>query len=110
MNCKIVHNPPFSVVCHPIEATSASICCNSTVKQDLDDNHSPDEIASSQTIVMYVVWYASLELSTPLHELPQIYAQRLPKFDSTSKIIAMKHVNRVFDFMDLQEVDYEDKK
>jgi hypothetical protein len=107
---KTVHEPPLTVFCHHSETASIFIGCNSIPKQDSDDKNSQVDTVSSQKAVMYVARYAPLKLSSPLHELPQNYGQRIPKFDNTGKITARQHVSRVIDFMDLEEVDYEDVK
>jgi hypothetical protein len=49
--------------------------------------------------------YAPLVLDTPLHAMPQDYQTRLPQFDVTRPLNAQQHVDKMNDYLDLQEVD-----
>lgn len=53
--------------------------------------------------------YAPLNLHTQLNPLPQNFIQILPQYDGTCEITA-RHVDKVNDFIDLEEVDEEDVK
>ena len=59
---------------------------------------------------MTTVWYASLIFSFPLHELLKNCDQRLPQFYGTSNITTRKHVEKIINFIELEEVDHEDVK
>ena len=54
--------------------------------------------------------FAPLALPTALHDLPQNYAQRISLFDGEGNFIARQHMDRFEDFIDLEEVDYDDAK
>jgi hypothetical protein len=49
--------------------------------------------------------YAPLVLAAPLHAMPQDYQTRLPQFDATGAVNAQQHVDKMNDYLDLQEVD-----
>jgi ribonuclease HI len=49
--------------------------------------------------------YAPLVLVAPLHAMPQDYQTRLPQFDATGPLNAQQHVDKMNDYLDLQEVD-----
>jgi hypothetical protein len=49
--------------------------------------------------------YAPLVLAAPLHAMPQDYQTRLPQFDATGPLNAQQHVDKMNDYLDLQEVD-----
>lgn len=93
-----------------LEAANASHLNIGCFKQDPNSRHSPTSTNSSQTSVMTIVRYASLNLSFPLHELLKNYDQRLPQFDGTGDITTRKHAGKIIDFIDLEEVDHEDAK
>jgi hypothetical protein len=57
-----------------------------------------------------VARYAPLILAAPLHNMPQDYQTRIPRFDGTRNMTAQQHVDKMNDFFDLQEVDEEDVK
>lgn len=54
--------------------------------------------------------YAPLVLPAQLHDLPLNYGQRLPQYDGIGEFTAKQHVDKVIDFMDLEEVDHDDVK
>lgn len=54
--------------------------------------------------------YATLVLPTHFNDLPKNYVQRLPQYDGTGETTAKQHVDKVNDFVDLEEVDHEDVK
>jgi hypothetical protein len=49
--------------------------------------------------------YAPLVLAAPLHAMPQDYQTRLPQFDAKGTLSAQQHVDKMNDYLDLQEVD-----
>jgi hypothetical protein len=49
--------------------------------------------------------YAPLVLAAPLHAMPQDYQTRLQQFDATGTLNAQQHVDKMNDYLDLQEVD-----
>jgi ribonuclease HI len=49
--------------------------------------------------------YAPLVMAAPLHAMPQDYQTRLPQFDATGPLNAQQHVDKMNDYLDLQEVD-----
>jgi len=55
-----------------------------------------------------VAQFSPLLLLGQLASLPQNYGQRLPLFYGTSDITTKKHVDKLIDFIDLEEVDEED--
>jgi hypothetical protein len=54
--------------------------------------------------------FAPLILPTQLHDLPQDYNLRIKLYDAKGNISAQKHLDWFNDFVDLEEVDYEDVK
>jgi hypothetical protein len=54
--------------------------------------------------------FSPLALPVALHDLPQNYAQRIKQFDAEGDITTQQHLDRFIDFIDLEEVDYEDVK
>ena len=52
--------------------------------------------------------FAPLVLRAALHDLPQNYAQRITLYEGERNFIAQQHVVRFKDFIDLQEVSYDD--
>lgn len=57
-----------------------------------------------------VVRYAPLVMPAKLHDLPLNYGKRLPQYDGVGEITTKQHVDKVIDFVDLEEVDYDDAK
>lgn len=45
-----------------------------------------------------------------LHDLPQNYSERIKTYNAEGDITAQQHLDRFNDFVDLEEVDYEDAK
>ena len=45
-----------------------------------------------------------------LHDLPQNYAQRISLFDGEGNFTARQDMDKFEDFIDLEEVDYDDAK
>jgi hypothetical protein len=45
-----------------------------------------------------------------LHDFPQDYNQRIKLYDAKGNISVQKHLDWVNDFIDLEEVDFEDLK
>jgi len=54
--------------------------------------------------------FSPLVLPTILHDLLQNYAQRIRLYGAEEDITAQQHFDRFSDFVDLEEVDYEDIK
>jgi hypothetical protein len=54
--------------------------------------------------------FTLLVLLDALHELPQNYVQRIKQFDVEGDITTQQHLDRFIDFIDIEEVDYEDVK
>jgi hypothetical protein len=54
--------------------------------------------------------FAPLSLSAQLHDLPQNYNHRIKLYDDEGNASAQKHLDWFNDFVDLEEVDYEDTK
>ena len=54
--------------------------------------------------------FSPLGLFGVLHDLPQNYPLRISIFDREGNFTARKHVDRFEDFIDLEEVDYDDAK
>ena len=54
--------------------------------------------------------FAPLDLLAVLHDLPLNYAQRISLYDGEGNVTAKYHVGKFDDFIDLEEVDYEDVK
>ena len=52
--------------------------------------------------------FAPLVLLAILHDLPQNYAQRIRLYGVEEDITTQQHVDRFSDFVDLEEVDYDD--
>ena len=51
-----------------------------------------------------------LVLPAQLHDLPQGYSQRIRTFGAEGDITTQQHLDSFNDFVDLEEVDYEDAK
>ena len=54
--------------------------------------------------------FAPLALPAVLHDLPLNYAQRISLYDGEGNVTAKYHVGKFDDFIDMEEVDYEDVK
>ena len=54
--------------------------------------------------------FAPLAFPAVLHDLPLNYAQRISLYDGEGNVTAKYHVGKFDDFIDLEEVDYEDVK
>lgn len=54
--------------------------------------------------------FAPLILPAQLSALPQNYGQRLPLFYGSAEITAQHHVDKLIDFIDLEEIDDDDAK
>ena len=54
--------------------------------------------------------FSPLDLLVFLHDLPHNYPQRITLFDGEGNFTAQQHVDRFNDFIDLEEVDYDDAK
>jgi hypothetical protein len=54
--------------------------------------------------------FSPLALPAQLHDLPQNYNQRIKLYDVEGNASAQKHLDWFNDFVDLEEVDYEDAK
>lgn len=54
--------------------------------------------------------YAPLDLGGQIHDLPQNYGQRLIQFDGIGYYTNQQHVDKLNDFIDLEEVDDENVK
>lgn len=54
--------------------------------------------------------FSPLVLPTQLHDLPRDYNQRIMLYDVEGNVLAQKPLNWFNDFVDLEEVDYEDAK
>ena len=55
--------------------------------------------------------FKPLTLNAQLHDLPQNYAQRIRCFGAVEgDVTIQQHLDRFNDFIDLEEVDYEDVK
>lgn len=103
------HDSPFKIVYHSYEDANPSPYCIGDPKQDPNDSHSQASTSPSQkTIVMTAARYAPLNMQAPLHVLPHNYGQRLPEFDGTEPTTTQKHINKMNDFADLEEVDRDD--
>ena len=55
-----------------------------------------------------VARFSPLALPAALHDLPLNYSQRITLYDAEGNLSARKHVDRFDDFIDLEELDYED--
>lgn len=80
VDCKYAHGYSLRDVHCSLEVASVSPICTSFPKQG------PIDTIAFQTSVMSAPRYAPLHMKVPLHELPQDYGRRLPKFDSTGKV------------------------
>lgn len=69
----------------------------------------PVGISASASAMEGPTRYAPLGLPAILHDLPKGYSTRIKTFGSEEGIIA-EHVDQFNDFIDLEEVDYEDVK
>jgi hypothetical protein len=54
--------------------------------------------------------FSPLVLPAQLHDLPQEYNQRIKLYDVEGNVSAQKHLDWFNDFIDLEEVDFEDAK
>ena len=54
--------------------------------------------------------FSPLALPMVLHDLPSNYAQRISLYDGEGNVTTKYHVGKFNDFVDLEEVDYEDVK
>ena len=54
--------------------------------------------------------FSPLSLLVVLHDLPQNYSQRITLDDGEGNFTTQEHVDRFNDFIDLEEVDYDDAK
>jgi hypothetical protein len=54
--------------------------------------------------------FAPLILPAQLHDLPQEYNLRIKLYDAEGNILAQSHLDWFNDFIDLEEVDFEDVK
>jgi hypothetical protein len=54
--------------------------------------------------------FSPLALPTQLHDLPQSYNQRIKSYNVEGNASSQKHLDWFNDFVDLEEVDYEDAK
>ena len=54
--------------------------------------------------------FAPLALPIFLHDLPHNYAQRITVYDGEGNFTTQQHVDIFNDFIDLEEVDYDDAK
>lgn len=54
--------------------------------------------------------YAPLNLQGVLHDLLLNYGHILPQFDGTWVLTAQQHVEKLNDFIDLEQVDHEGAK
>jgi len=54
--------------------------------------------------------FAPLVLPMPQHDLPQNYSQRIRLYGVDEDVTTQQHLNHFIDFIDLEEVDYEDVK
>lgn len=54
--------------------------------------------------------YSPLVLKAPLNDTGHNNGQRLPQFDGIGPIATQKNVNKMNEFMDLEEVDHDDFK
>ena len=54
--------------------------------------------------------FAPLALPVVLHDLPHNYSQRITLFDREGNFIEKQHVDRFNDFIDLEEVYYDNSK
>jgi hypothetical protein len=54
--------------------------------------------------------FAPLALPTQLHDFPQNYNQRIKLYDAKRNTSTQKHLDWFNDFVDLEEVNYEDAK
>ena len=54
--------------------------------------------------------FVPLGLPVILHDLPQNYSQRIYLYDGEGYFTAWQHMDIFEDFIDLEEVDYDDAK
>ena len=54
--------------------------------------------------------FSPLILPAQLHDFPLEYNQRIKLYDAEGNVAAQKHLDWFNDFVDLEEVDYEDAK
>jgi hypothetical protein len=52
--------------------------------------------------------YAPLVLPAPLHDLPKIYIENLPKFMGEGDLTAIKHISFFDQFVDMLGIEHED--
>jgi hypothetical protein len=54
--------------------------------------------------------FSPLVLPAQLHDLRQNYSERIKTYNAEGDITTHQHLDRYNDFVDLEEVDYEDAK
>ena len=54
--------------------------------------------------------FSPLDFPVVLHDLPHNYSQRISLFDGEGNFTVRKHMVRFDDFIDVEEVDYDDAK
>lgn len=54
--------------------------------------------------------FSPLVLPSQLASLPQTYGQRLPLFDGSAGVTMQQHIDKMVDFIYLEEVDEDDAK
>lgn len=54
--------------------------------------------------------YVPLVLQAPLNAMPYNYGKHIPQFDGTGTIRAQQHIDKMNDFIYLEEVDDDDVK
>ena len=57
-----------------------------------------------------VARFAPLALPYVLHDLPQNYAQKIPFYDGDGNFTARQHVDKFYDYVELEEFDEDDIK
>jgi hypothetical protein len=71
-----------------------------------NQNHQPLQVLTTSMAARFV----PLVVPDQLHDLPQEYNQRIKLYDAEGNVSAQKHLVWFNDFVDLEEVDYEDAK
>jgi hypothetical protein len=61
-------------------------------------------------LVAMAIRFSPLSLPSQLHDLPRNYNQRIKLYDVEENVSAQKYLDWFNDFVDLEEVDYEDAK
>ena len=69
-------------------------------------NRHPLQLLTTSTVAIFY----PLILPAQLHDLPQDYSLRIKLYDVEGNISAKKHLDWFNDFIDLEEVDFEDVK